>query len=174
MTAMDEYIDQLLAEFQTPEPVRGVVHNILDEPIPDRVKRRLLRPLLSAAESSPLPSPPPRPNRVKKERKRKAILKEFDPYPPSKPFQTIQDYQKEILDLFNDVDGTVDEKTGDLVFRRCRWVIGNFLRGWQMDVPQGHPLGADPKAFLEGVHPNSARSSRKKSRISRGLSSSLV
>ena len=26
-----------------------------------------------------------------------------------------------------------------LVFRRTRWVIGSFLRGWQMDVPQGHP-----------------------------------
>ena len=34
-----------------------------------------------------------------------------------------------------------------LVFRRTRWVIGSFLRGWQMDVPQGHPHGA------EGVRP---------------------
>ena len=40
-----------------------------------------------------------------------------------------------------------------LVFRRTRWVIGSFLRGWQMDVPQGHPDGADPRAFLEGVRP---------------------
>ena len=38
-----------------------------------------------------------------------------------------------------------------LVFRRTRWVIGSFLRGWQMDVPQGHPHGADPRAFLEEV-----------------------
>ena len=37
-----------------------------------------------------------------------------------------------------------------LVFHRTRWVIGSFLRGWQMDVPQGHPHGVDPKAFLEG------------------------
>ena len=41
----------------------------------------------------------------------------------------------------------------DLVFRRTQWTIGNFLRGWQMDVPQGHPLGADPLTFLEGVRP---------------------
>ena len=36
-----------------------------------------------------------------------------------------------------------------LEFRRTRWVIGSFLRGWQMDVPQGHPHGADPRAFLD-------------------------
>ena len=41
----------------------------------------------------------------------------------------------------------------DLVFRRTPWTIGNFLRGWQMNVPQGHPLGADPLTFLEGVRP---------------------
>ena len=40
-----------------------------------------------------------------------------------------------------------------LVFCRTRWVIGSFLQGWQMDVPQGHPHGADPRAFLEGVRP---------------------
>ena len=32
-------------------------------------------------------------------------------------------------------------------------MIGSFLRGWQMDVPIGHPLVADPKAFLEGLRP---------------------
>ena len=31
-----------------------------------------------------------------------------------------------------------------LVFRRTRWVIGSFLRGWQMDVPQGHPMVQTP------------------------------
>ena len=36
---------------------------------------------------------------------------------------------------------------------RTRWVISSFLWGWQMDVPQGHPHGADPRAFLEGVRP---------------------
>ena len=32
-------------------------------------------------------------------------------------------------------------------------MIGNFLRGWQMDVPRGHRLGADPLVFLDGVRP---------------------
>ena len=54
MATMDEYTDQqladiigqLLAEMQMPEPVQSVVHNILDEPISEAVKERLLKPLL--------------------------------------------------------------------------------------------------------------------------------
>ena len=57
------------------------------------------------------------------------------------------EYQDEILDLF-----TVP-KDDKLVFRQTPWAIGSFLRGWQMDVPQGHPHGADPRAFLEEVRP---------------------
>ena len=45
MATMDEYIDQLLAEMQMPEPAQKVVRNILDEPIPETVKRCLLKPL---------------------------------------------------------------------------------------------------------------------------------
>ena len=37
-----------------------------------------------------------------------------------------------------------------LFFRRTRWAIGNFLRGWQMDVPRGYQ---DPLVFLNGVRP---------------------
>ena len=40
--SMDEYIDQLIAEF---EALTAVVKNILDEPIPEVVKSRLLKPL---------------------------------------------------------------------------------------------------------------------------------
>ena len=50
-------------------------------------------------------------------------------------------------------NGTLQRRSRDLVFRRRQWAIGNFLRCWQMDVPQGHPLGADPLSFLEGVRP---------------------
>ena len=39
-----------------------------------------------------------------------------------------------------------------LVFRRTRWTMGEYLRGWKMDVSQGHPDGADPRAFY-GVRP---------------------
>ena len=134
LAGMDEYIEQLLAEM--PEPV---VNNILDEPISEAVKERPLLPRKYR------PSPPPR---KAKEKKRKAIIEEFDPAPTSKPFRTIQDYQKEILEMFKEAS-----KNGKLVFRKTPWAIGKFLRGWQMNVPQGHPLGADPKAFLDDVRP---------------------
>ena len=39
----------------------------------------------------------------------------------------------------------------DLAFKQTPWVIGKFLRGWQMNVPEDNKLNADPKAFLEGV-----------------------
>ncbi|KAK3778630.1 hypothetical protein RRG08_033410 [Elysia crispata] len=86
------------------------------------------------------PSPPPR---KAKERKRKAIQKEFDPIPSHKVLRSVKDYQDELLGLF--------EENNELTFRQTPWALGNFLRGWQMDVPEGQ--GADPRAFLEEVEP---------------------
>ena len=60
------------------------------------------------------------------------------------------DCQQEILNLF---DVASNKKIDELAFRQAPFVIGSFLRGWQMDVPKGHPLVADPKAFLKGLHP---------------------
>ena len=134
---MDEYIEQLLAEMQAPAVLQDVVRNILNAPIPEAVKKRLLKPLLPEAYR---PIPPPRKAR---ERKRKAITEEFDPV--VKQPKTIQDYQKDILDHPLEQEG--------LVFRMTPWAIGNFLRCWRMNVPRGHPLGADPLSFLEGVRP---------------------
>ena len=170
---MDEYIDQLLAEMQMPGerpipaprdvpspdtagmdayieilsempgerpiPAPRRRRPILDEPIPETVKRRLFKPLQPVKYRPPRPSP--------KDRKRKAIEEEFDPTPRQKSLRSVGEYQDEILDLF-----TVP-KDDKLVFRQTPWVIGSFLRGWQMDVPQGHPHGADPRVFLEGVRP---------------------
>ena len=116
---MDEYVSQLLAEMQIPDPVQKVVRNILDESIPEAVKERLLRPLLP---SKYRPTAPPR---AKKERRRKALQREFDPLPHKK-----------------------EEK---LEFRKTPWAIGNYLRGWQMDVSESR--GADPKTFLEVARP---------------------
>ena len=78
MATMDEYIDQLLAEMQMPEPAQKVVRNILDEPIPETVKRRLLKPLF------PKRYRPPRPPPTWKDRESKVILEQFDPLPPQK------------------------------------------------------------------------------------------
>ena len=102
------------------------VSTILDAPIPEAEKKHLLKPPSPAAYR---PIPPPRKARV---RTKKAIIKEFDPI-------------AKLLDHPSEQEG--------LVFRRTPWAIGNFLRGWRMDVPRGHPLGADPLSFLEGVRP---------------------
>jgi len=67
---MDEYIEQLINEWRVPLAVRSVVQNILDEPIPEATKKRLLKPLL------PRPVPPPRKRKLEKQ---KAVLQEFDP-----------------------------------------------------------------------------------------------
>ena len=138
MVTMDEYKEQLLAEM--PEStLHDVVKNILDEPIPKAVKGRLLKPLQPRKYR---PSPPPR---KAKERKRKAIEKEFDPIPRHKVLRSVKDYQDEIQGLF--------AENNELTFRQTRRALGNFLRGWQLDVPRGHPQGADPRTFLESVEP---------------------
>ena len=72
MVTMDEYIEQLLAEMPD-STLHDVVKNILDEPIPEAAKRRLLKPLKPRKYR---PSPPPR---RKKAAKRRAIAEEFDP-----------------------------------------------------------------------------------------------
>ena len=74
MATMDEYIEQLLAELYPDNPtLHDVVQNILDQPIPDSAKARLLKPLQPGKYR---PSPPPR---KAKERKRKALEEEFRP-----------------------------------------------------------------------------------------------
>ena len=64
---MDEYIEQLLAEMQAPAVLQDVVRNILDTPIPEAVKKRLLKPLLPEAYR---PTPPPLRERRVRERGR--------------------------------------------------------------------------------------------------------
>ena len=138
---MDEYIDQLFAEMQMPQPAQKVVKNILDEPISERVKRRFLKPLF------PKKYRPIRPPPTWKDRERKAILEEFDPPTHQKAVRPVQDYKQEILEVFE------EEQKHELVFYRTPWVIGSFLQGWQMDIPEGHPSGVDVRAFMQEVEP---------------------
>ena len=75
----EQYMMQLLAEnAPAAGPLHEVVQNILDEPVPQQVKERLSKPLL------PGKNKPITPPRKKKEIKRRAILKEFDPIQPAK------------------------------------------------------------------------------------------
>ena len=139
---MDEYIDQVLAEIADENSaLHHVVQIILDAPIPDFVKGRLLRPF-QHGNSRPSPAP-----RKKKGAKRKAILEQFDPLPPQMAIRTVQDYQQEILEVFK------EEQRHEFVFYRMLWVIGSLLRGWQMDIPEGHPSGVDVTAVMQEVGP---------------------
>jgi len=70
---MDEYteeLEQLHAEWQDQSAVQNVIQNILDEPIPEATKKRLLKPLLP----KPIPAP-----RKRKLEKRQTVFREFDP-----------------------------------------------------------------------------------------------
>ena len=96
---------QKQCERSTPAPaLHDVVQNILDEPISEEVKRRLLKPLLPR---NPRPVPPPHP---KRRQKMKAIVEELDPLP--KTLRTTSDYQQKILDLF-----ASNKKTDVLTFK---------------------------------------------------------
>ena len=109
MAKLDEYIDQLLAEMQMPEPAQKVVRNILDEPIPETVKRRLLKPLFP--KKYRLLRPPP----TWKDRESKAILEQFDPPPLQTVVRTIRDYQREILEVFGEEQRAGEETWASLL-----------------------------------------------------------
>ena len=85
---MDEYIKLLLAEM--PESTLQA-RNILDEPIPEAAKGRLLKPL---KPRKCRPSPPPR---RKKAAKRRTIAEEFDPIPRQKARNILDDPIPEAL-----------------------------------------------------------------------------
>ena len=104
---MDAYIEQILAEMPDEQStLHDVVKNILDEPIPEDVKARLLKPLQPGKYQ-----PPPR---KKKAAKREAIKEEFDPISPDnkKTLRSVKEYQDEILDLFTEVK--TDELPGSV------------------------------------------------------------
>ena len=46
VATMDEYIEQLLAEMADNRTLRTVAQNILDEPIPEATRKRLLLSLI--------------------------------------------------------------------------------------------------------------------------------
>ena len=115
MATMGEYIDQLLAEMQMSEPAQKVVRNILGELIPETVKNRLLKPLCFQ-KNRPLRPPP-----TWKDQEGKAILRQFLPLPPQKVVRTIQDYQREILEVFEE-----EKRQGQGLYRRP-WATENYL-----------------------------------------------
>ena len=93
-TGMNAYIEEILSEMPGEQPILAPRRQrpILNEPIPETVKRRLLKPLQPVKYRPQRPSP--------KDWKRKAIEEEFDPIPGQKSLRSVGEYQDEILDLF--------------------------------------------------------------------------
>ena len=112
------------------------------------MQRRLLKPLFQKIISPP----------TWKNRESKTILEQFDPLPPQKIVRTIQDYQREILEVFEEKQ----EKRHGQVFYRTPWTIDKFLRGWQMDVPAEHRLAADHREFFAGVRQINTRATYRR------------
>jgi len=112
--AVLRYFDELLAE--SPPAVRKVVQNVLDEPISQETQARLKKPLL------PKPYEPRVPPRQRRQTGVQARLREYDPFPVRR-VRTTTDYQREILDLFDDAEKEGDETTGR------HFIPWRFIRG---------------------------------------------
>ena len=80
--------------------LRDVVQNISDEPIPERLKQRLLKLLRPARGGNKSIAP----LRHRKEIRRRALIEEFEPYSPhGNP--TITSYQNELHRIYDALEG---------------------------------------------------------------------
>jgi len=132
MSTMDEYIEQLMAEMADNRTLRTVVQNILDEPSPEAVKKRLLKPLL------PLPIPPPRKHKVKKQ---KALLQEFDPL-HTVTKRKLGVNSGDILPLVT-AKQTLTKLPQFMLLKEA-----GLVKDYRAAVPKGHRLEGDALVFL--------------------------
>jgi len=135
---MDEYIEQLINEWQVPSTLWSVVQNILDEPIPEATKKRLLKPLL--------PRPVPRPRKRKLE-KQKAVLQEFDPlHAVTQRKRSVK--PTELLPLV----AAKQPLTKAPQFVLLKEV--DLMKDYSAVVPLGHVTEVDGLVFLQEMAPN--------------------
>ena len=139
--AVERLVSLFLAGAITPQTYMNGLRALTETPLtPDPIpppRRRRAQRDAQLAEETPgeRPIPPPRWQRAPRNTQLAEEMPGKRPIPPPR-------------------DATPAEETPgerQLEFRQTRWTIGAYLRRWQMDVPQGHPNGADPRAFLEGV-----------------------
>ena len=130
-------LSELLAEPQDPLALRAVVRNILDEPIPEAIKRRLLKPLLPR---------PVAPARKRKAEKRKAVLQEFDPlYTATR--RKLGTNPRDLLPLL-----ATQSLTAPPPFVLVE--EAGTMRDYSAVVPIGHHLEADALAFATAMEAN--------------------
>jgi len=121
MTTMDEYIDMLLEEFSDEQEKHADTATMdVDRLLGEIPDYSTIRKVIKNILDGSIP-----------EAKKLEILK---------PLITKRKEEK--------FAGNEEESADELTFKQTPWVIGNFLRGWQMDVSEKHQ---DPKAFLESV-----------------------
>ena len=112
-------LEQLLAE--DAPAVRKIIHNILDEPISEKVEKSLDKPLL------PKPFQPTAPPCKRRGRKIQDILRKFDPI-SRENIRNVTNYQNEILDMYENTEHEGEEKKGR---RFIRW---RFIRDLERDL----------------------------------------
>ena len=72
--------------------------------------------------------------------------------PPKPPKPTPQYQTPTMNDLRNEMAAEYTQPQS-LEFEQAPFTIGNFLKGYVMDVPLGHATEKDPKLFLEEIKP---------------------
>ena len=152
----DEYLDWLLED--GPPTLSTVVQNILDEPIPEAVKKRLLKPLL------PRPIPPPRKRKVKKQ---KALLQEFD------PLHTVTK-RKLGVNPGNLLPLVTAKQTLTKLPQFMQLKEAGLVKDCRAAVPIGHRLEGDALVFLNEMTPSTTTLIEKELNQLRGLKFTLV
>ena len=132
---LDEYIDWLLSSNQDPI-LQRVARNILDEPIPEATKKRLLKPLL------PRPIPP---LRMRKLQKQKAVLQQFDPLHASTKHRSGVKNRRELLPLVV-ASQNFTEPPPFVLLKQA-----GALKDYPAMVPIGHRFEDDALAFLNVI-----------------------
>ena len=112
-------LEQSLAE--DAPAVRKIIHNILDEPISEKVEKSLDKPLI------PKTFQPTTPPRKRRGRKTQEILRKFDPI-SRENIRNVTNYQNEILDLYDNTEYEGEEVRGR---RFIRW---RFIRDLERNL----------------------------------------
>jgi len=118
---MLQALEQLFAE--DAPAVRKTIQNIIDEPISEKVKRSLDKPLL------PKPFQPTAPSR-RRGRKKQEILRKFDPISRKNIQKNVTSYQNEILDLYD----TAEYKGKEVRREGRRFIRWRFIRGLERNL----------------------------------------
>ena len=152
----DEYLDWLLED--GPPTLPTVVQNILDEPIPEAMKKRLLKPLL------PRPIQPPRKRKVKKQ---KALLHEFDPLHAvtKRKLGVNPGYHLPLVTAKQ----TLTKLSQFMLLKEA-----SLVKDYRAAVPIGHQLEGDALVFLNEMTPSTITLIEKELNQLRGLNLTLV